>query len=163
MNNRDFVSELGCLGFTMRLKRISDALIHDGRRMYREMGLDIEPNWYVIFRLLKREGRLTVTEIADRILWAHPSVIAITNKMIKAGYLHSIRHETDNRKRELDLTKKAEEMLPQFERIWDAGERGVIQALKGTDAMEIIATLEERFFSKGFRERTIEQLNNKDS
>ena len=159
MKKKDFVSELGCLGFTMRLKRISDALIHDGRRMYREMGLDIEPNWYVIFRLLKREGRLSVTEIADRILWAHPSVIAITNKMIKAGYLKSIRSITDNRKRELELTEKAHQMLPEFDRIWNAGERGVIGALEGTPTMEIIALLEERFFAKGFRERTLEELN----
>ena len=71
----DFVKELGYLGFTMRLKRISDALMHEGRRLYSELDVDIEPNWFVIFKLLGKHGAMTVTEISERVLMAHPSVI----------------------------------------------------------------------------------------
>ncbi|MBV6647762.1 MAG: MarR family transcriptional regulator [Cyclobacteriaceae bacterium] len=156
---KDFASELGCLGFSMRLKRISDALMHDGRKMYKELGFDIEPNWYIIFRLLNQEGELTVMEIADRILLAHPSVIAIVNKMTKAGYVTSKKSSSDNRKRVLQLTSKAYQMLPEFERVWNAGEKGIIKALEGTNAMEVISKLEDRFFSKGFKDRTFEELN----
>lgn len=155
----DFTKELGCLGFTMRLKRLSDALIHDGRKMYKELGMDLEPNWYVIFRLLKKEEELSVTEIADRIMLAHTSVIAITNKMIKAGYLSSTPCEVDNRRRVLRLTTKALERLPEFEKIWNAGERGVIKALEGTDAMAALEVLEDRFTQKGFKDRTFDELN----
>ena len=56
-------------------------------RLYKELGMEIEPNWYVIFRLLQKHGELTVMEIADKIGFAHPSVISIVNKMIKANYL----------------------------------------------------------------------------
>lgn len=155
----DFAKDLGCLGFTMRLKRLSDALMHDGRKMYKTLGLDLEPNWYVIFRLLKREGELSVTEIAERIHLAHPSVISITNKMIKADYLYSTPCDLDNRRRVLNLTKKALKKLPEFEKIWNAGERGVIKALAGTHAMEVLEELEKRFTKKGFKERTFDELN----
>lgn len=156
----DFAIELGCLGFTMRLKRLSDALIHDGRKMYKELGLDIEPNWYIVFRLIKRQGEMSVTEIADAIHMAHPSVISITNKMMKADYLYSTPCKLDNRRRVLNLTAKALKNLPELERIWDAGERGVIKALADTNAMSMIKTLEERFSDKGFKDRTLEELNN---
>lgn len=160
MSERDFAAELGCLGFTMRLKRISDSLMHDGKRMYKQLGVDIEPNWYVIFRLLKQEGEQSVMEIAEKIKLAHPSVITITTKMMKAGYLTSEQCSADSRKRLLNLTPKALEKLPEFERIWNAGEKSIVQALKDTQVMQALKIIEERFAEKGFRERTIENLKN---
>ncbi|WP_421870304.1 MarR family winged helix-turn-helix transcriptional regulator [Marinoscillum sp.] len=157
---KDFAKELGCLGFTMRIKRISDALMHDGKKMYKQLGLDIEPNWYVIFRLLKQEGELSVTEVSDRVGMAHPSIISLTNKMIKAGYLTSSQCTDDNRRRLLTLSTKAEEKLPEFERVWKAGEAGVIDAVADTEIMNALTLIEERFGEKGFRERTLDKLNN---
>ena len=163
MENNDFVKELGYLGFTMRLKRISDAMMHEGRRLYSELDVDIEPNWYVIFKLLKSRGAQSVTEIAESIKMAHPSVIHITNKMMDAGYLISEKDPTDSRKRVLDLSTRSIKMLPGYEKIWNAGEKGVEEALKEIDALTFISILEEKFFNKGFKERTLEQLNNKKS
>ena len=159
MKNTDFVKELGHLGLTMRLKRISDAMMHEGRRLYNELDVDIEPNWYVIFKLLKSRGAMTVTEMADSILMAHPSVISITNKMISAGYLNSQKDKKDSRKRVLHLSDKALQMLPEFENIWNAGENGIKKAVAGHQALELISALEEQFFTKGFKERTLEQLH----
>tara|TARA_B100000508_G_C11439028_1_gene267709 strand:+ start:777 stop:1256 length:480 start_codon:yes stop_codon:yes gene_type:complete len=156
----DFAKELGCLGFTMRLKRISDALMHDGKKMYKQLGLDIEPNWYVIFRLLKRENELSVTEISEKVGMAHPSIISLTNKMIKAGYLTSNQCEEDSRKRLLTLSEKAIQKMPEFEKVWAAGEAGVVEAVSGTEIMKALTLIEERFGEKGFRERTIEKLTN---
>lgn len=154
----DFTRELEYLGFTMRLKRISDAMLQEGRRLYNTLGIDIEPNWFVIFKLLKKYPSLSVMEIADRIKLAHPSVITITNKMIKAGYVSSAKSDEDNRKRVLRLTEKARKKLPAYEEIWSAGSKGMEQALDSMNALEFIAELEDRFFERGFRERTLEQL-----
>ncbi len=156
---KDFAKELGCLGFTIRLKRLSDALIHDGKKMYKEMGLDIEPNWYVVFRLLKCEKELTVMEIAERVGLTHPSVITLTNKMMAAGYLSSRQCNQDSRKRHLTLTDKAHKKLPEYEKIWDAGEKGVIKVLEGTQIIEDLEKLEILYREKGFRERTYNELN----
>lgn len=156
---QDFAIELGCLGFTMRIKRLSDALMHDGKRMYKELGLDIEPNWYLIFRLLQKEQKLSVMEIADRIRLSHPSVISLTNKMIKSGYLASMQCPEDQRKRLLSLTEKAYNRLPDFERVWAAGEKGIIKTIEGTAALEALAVMEMRFGEKGFKQRTLDELN----
>lgn len=154
----DFVKELGYLGFTMRLKRISDAMMHEGRRLYSELDVDIEPNWYVIFKLLKSRGPMTVMEIAESISMAHPSIITITNKMQKAGYLISEKDPDDSRKRVLDLSERAVRMLPKFENIWKAGEKGVEKAVSDLNMLEIITELENRFFGEGFMSRTLKEL-----
>ena len=154
----DFAKELGCLGFTMRIKRISDALMHDGKKMYKQLGLDIEPNWYVIFRLLMQESQLSVTEISEKVGMAHPSIITITNKMIKAGYIRSDQCTEDSRRRLLTLSPKALDKMPEFERIWKAGEEGVIDAVADTEIMNALSLIEKRFGEKGFRERTLEKL-----
>lgn len=161
MSQNDFVRELEYLGFTMRLKRISDAMLQEGRKLYNELDVDIEPNWYVIFKLLKKYGSLSVTEIADKILLAHPSVITITNKMLNAGYLISGKCADDSRRRVLQLSKKAKEMLPTYEAIWTAGEEGVEKALTGMNALEFISQLEDRFFSIGFKDRTLNEFKSK--
>ncbi len=159
MENEDFVKELGYLGFTMRLKRISDAMMHEGRRLYSELDVDIEPNWYVVFKLLKKHDRLGVTEIAEKLQMSHPSVITITNKMMKAGYLESERDKEDTRKRVLELSARALKKLPEFEAIWDAGTAGMVKALEGLDALNFIEAVEQRFLHhKGFKDRTLEQL-----
>ena len=154
-----FVKELDYLGFTMRLKRISDALIHGGRKLYNTLDVDIEPNWYVIFKLLSSRGGMSVGEIAEAIWLAHPSVITITNKMMDKGYLISEKDPSDSRKRVLDLSERSVKMLPEFEKIWEAGEQGIEDALKGLNALDFITELKNRFLEKGFDERTLNKLN----
>lgn len=154
----DFIKELGLLSVVTRLKRLSETMIHDGRRLYKELGMDIEPNWYVIFKLLEKQNELTVTEIADKIGFAHPSVISIVNKMIKANYLEENKCGLDSRKRLLKLTPKAKENMPQFEKIWDAGVSGMKRMLADLDVLTFLETFEKRVREKGFRQRALAEL-----
>ena len=158
MENTDFLTELGFLGFVTRLKRLSDMMLHDGRRLYKELGMEIEPNWYVVFKLLQKHEQLTVTEIADKIGFAHPSVITIVNKMINAGYLESDQCSEDSRRRLLRLSDKAEKEMPEFERIWSAGIATMKNMLNDIDALNFLGVLESRTNEKGFKERTLEGL-----
>ena len=134
--------------------------MHDGKRMYAELNLDIEPNWFVVFELLKTKGPLSVTEIAEYAQMAHPSVITITNKMMDNGYLLSEKDPNDSRKRVLDLSDRAVKMLPKYEQIWDAAVKGVEMALEGMNALENLDKWERKFEEKGFMDRTKEQLKN---
>jgi|SoiMethySBSTD1v2_1073268.scaffolds.fasta_scaffold16505_4 DNA-binding MarR family transcriptional regulator/N-acetylglutamate synthase-like GNAT family acetyltransferase len=154
----DFLSELGLNAIVTRMKRVSDAMLHDGKRMYKELGMDIEPNWFAVFKLLRKHDLMTVTEIADAIGLSHPSVISIVNKMVDAGYLRESRSGDDSRKRILSLTPKAKRKMPQFELAWDAGTAGVKKMMHDTDILGALDRLERRIREKGFRERTLEQL-----
>ena len=159
----DFLSELGLNAIVTRLKRVSDAMLHDGKRMYKQLGMDIEPNWFAVFKLLKLRGPMSVTEIAEAIGLSHPSVISIVNKMIAADYLYETRAEIDGRKRLLRLTDKATREYPNFERVWDAGTAGVKRMMHDCDLLGAIELLESRIAQKGFRDRTLEELEKIDA
>jgi len=159
----DFIRELGYLGFATRLKRLGDSFMQEGRRLYQKLDIDIEPNWYLIFKMLSKHKELGVTEIADKLQLAHPSVISITNKMEKAGYLISAKCDSDSRRRVLKLTKKAKNKMPEYEKIWEAGTIGLEKALEGFDALAHLKELEERFEKIHFRERTLNELQGQQS
>ena len=152
---RDFLSELGYLAFVTRLKRISDSMIHDGRRLYRDLGMDIEPNWFAVLKLIEKKGPSTVTKIADDLGFSHPSIVTMVNKMIDAGYLASKRSEDDNRKRILELTRDARKKMPEFQRVWRAGTTTLKRMLPDADALRLLDVIEQRQSESGFRERTL--------
>ena len=154
--SNDFLAELGFLSFVTRLKRLSDKMLHDGRRLYRELGMDIEPNWYAVFKLLDKYGPKTVGDIAESIGFSHPSVVSIVNKMVKAGYLEAEKSDGDNRRRIMKLSRKAIVLLPEFEKVWEAGTAGMKRMLPETDALAFLKLLEDRMAEGGFKERTLE-------
>jgi GNAT superfamily N-acetyltransferase len=159
----DFLSELGLNAIVTRLKRVSDAMLHDGKRMYKQLGMDIEPNWFAVFKLLRERGARSVTQISDSIGLSHPSVISIINKMIIGGYLAESKSDQDSRKRVLSLTAKAEQMYPEFEKVWDAGTTGVKRMMHDCDILAAIDLLETRIAEKGFRDRTLAELERVES
>lgn len=64
MDNKDFLKEIHYAGLTSRLKRLSDSLLNTTKEFYKSRGTDIEPNWHLIFLLLKEHGALNLTQIS---------------------------------------------------------------------------------------------------
>ncbi len=156
----DFVNELGYLALATRLKRISEAMVHSGRDMYKTLELDIEPNWYLIFKLLQKYERLSVMEMAAKLHFAHPSVISLVNKMEANGYLESAPDKTDSRKRQFSLSEKARTNMPQFEKVWKAGTVGVQNLFQDNSFLEQLESIEIQLSQKDFKERTLNELAN---
>ena len=155
----DFINELGYLALATRLKRISDAMIHSGRQMYRDLGIDIEPNWYLIFKLLKKYERLSVTEMAAKLHFSHPSVITMLNKMEANGYLTNSIDETDSRKKYYQLSDKASKKLPELEVIWEAGTKRVADLFPSdSDFLKQLESIEIQLSKEDFRQRTLNEL-----
>lgn len=155
----DFLLELGHIGFTARIKRISDLLIYSAREHYKSINIGIEPNWHLIFLLLKKEDQLTVTEIAHRLQFSHPAVIKIVKKMKESGYLESITDTQDSRKRFIRLSKYAIQKLPVFETEWE-NIQIVIKELVDDDFLMRVNLLEQKLNDKSFIER-YKELNSK--
>ena len=83
----DFLKELGHLGLIARLKRSSDAILYSIREMYKSENLDIEPNWHLVFLILKKHETRTMTEIAEAFQLSQPAIVKIINKMKEKGYI----------------------------------------------------------------------------
>ncbi|MEQ9403949.1 MAG: helix-turn-helix domain-containing protein [Cyclobacteriaceae bacterium] len=157
---RDFIKELGCLGLMSRLKRLSDSMAYGVRELYKSEGLDIEPGWHLVFLLLKKHKTRTITEIAESLGMSLPGVVKMINKMKENDYIEAGNDPYDSRKRQLRLSNKAKKALPQFEKIWKAGEESLL-GIVGPHHHAFLDQIEEielRFSERTFSERVYEQM-----
>lgn len=153
----DLIRELGYKALDSRLKRISDRMSHDVRRFYKEMGIAVEPNWYLVFMLLQKEGEIPITAIAEPLGYTHPSVAVIVKKMAAKGYLQVRKDRTDKRKQLVSLSDKALAMLPQLEAVWRSCEKAILKMLNKDLAIlhhldHIDEALEKNSFHNRFKQ-----------
>ena len=150
--DKDFLQQLEFTGFTARIKRLSDGLLYDAITVYKQMDKDIEPNWHLVFLLLKNKGEMSVTEIAKQLGFSHPAVIKIVNKMKAKGYLEGLLDEKDSRRTLLRLTEKSKEEIPHLEQNWNLIQ-AVIQEFIDKEFLDKLTKVEECLRDKSFLER----------
>ena len=158
----DLVRALGYANLDTRLKRISDRMSHSLRSMYKELGIDVEPNWYLVLLIVKEQPNSSVMEIAEKLKFTHQSVINMTNKMIGKDYLISEKDSEDKRKTVFRLTEKAKSNFPLFHRIWEIGKTVIYELLNGkTEIIEHLELLEINLEEASFGQRIAQQLKSK--
>lgn len=148
----DFLTDLGHLGFTARIRRLNDKIVGSTVEHYSDKDLGIEPNWHVIFMVLEQKGKLTVTEMASILGFSHPAIIKMVRKMKAQGYLETFKGSKDGRKTFIQLSKKGKEILPTFKAEWLRISE-ILQELVDKEFLQKLHTLEEEFQTKGFQER----------
>ncbi|HFK5509422.1 TPA: MarR family transcriptional regulator [Elizabethkingia anophelis] len=114
---------------------------HDVRKLYKEIDIDIEPNWYLIFMLLQNRGEISIADIAESLGYSHPSVVVIVKKMSEKDYLHMQKDKDDKRKQLVSLSSKATEILPELELIWQSCESAILKLL--SDDLSIFSFLDD--------------------
>lgn len=159
MVQSDFLKELGYLGLIARLKRLSDSMLYSIRDLYKLKGIDIEPNWHLVFLILKKHKRRTMTEIADAFNLSQPAIVKVIDKMKKKGYIDVIIDSNDNRKRQLQLSQKAIKDLPMFENIWAAGQESIKEMLEKDEMfLDLLEKIERHLENNNFKERVLNHL-----
>ncbi len=138
---KDFIKELGYKALDNRLKRISDRMAHDTRKFFKQIDLDVEPSWHLVFKLLKEYEILTMVEIAQQLGYTHPSMVVMLKKMTAKGYIVSEKDANDKRKLNIKLTQKSFDLLPELEKIWNSCEDAIYKMLK--EDLSIIKHLDE--------------------
>jgi DNA-binding MarR family transcriptional regulator len=126
---KDFIKELGYKALDNRLKRISDRMSHDTRKFFKQINLDVEPSWHLVFKLLKNNNMLTMVDIAEQLGYTHPSTVVLLKKMTAKGYITSEQDPDDKRKQNIKLTQKSYNLLPQLEHIWSNCENAIYKML----------------------------------
>jgi DNA-binding MarR family transcriptional regulator len=105
-----------------------------------------------------------LTEIADALGMAHPSVIELTDEMIKSGFVGSKKGREDRRRRYLSLTEKGKKAVARLEPIWEAFRQAADEACgeSGNDFWESIRKMEQALDKRSMYERIVSRLNKKD-
>lgn len=127
--DKDFIIELGYKALDNRLKRISDRMSHDTRKFFKQIDIDVEPSWHLVFKLLKENKIMTMVEIAEQLGYTHPSTVVMLKKMTEKGYIFSEKDTIDKRKLNLKLTQKSIDLLPKLESIWNSCENAILKML----------------------------------
>lgn len=148
----DFLKEIEYTGVTARLKRISDTLMHDARRVYEYLNLSIEPNWHLVLLLLKKEKQLSVTEISAKLKFSHPAIINIIKKMKLKDYVVSSTDTKDSRRQIIQLSEKALKELPLLEKEWDEIQR-VVHQIFNEEFLEQLSVAEANIEAGSMLER----------
>lgn len=159
MIQNDFLIEIQLVGLTSRLKRLTDSILYSTKDFYKAVGVDIEPNWHLIFLLLKKHKELTVTEISERLQMSHPGIVKIIRNMKLKDYIGTKTDTADSRKQLLYLTNKAELALPQLEKCWEACILTMEELLEGNELfLKNLELIEEKIGQKSYKERTLNNL-----
>ncbi len=116
----DFIAQLGALAFGSRLRRLSDRLMRDVSRIYREYPVDFEPRWFPVLYLLKDGEPRGVTEIARELGFTHPAVNQIAGAMERHKLLGHRRDPSDDRRRLLHLTEAGQGLVLRLAPVWAA-------------------------------------------
>ncbi|WP_082868171.1 MarR family winged helix-turn-helix transcriptional regulator [Tenacibaculum ovolyticum] len=155
----DLINEMGYIALATRLKRISDKMSHSTRLMYKQIDMDIEPNWYLVLILVKEKPNISVMEIAKSMGFTHQSVNTITSKMMKKGYLKISKDTKDKRKTVFNITSKSIDALPEIEKIWGIGKKVIYELLdEDITILKHLNTLESNLNKTSFGQRIINKL-----
>ena len=156
----DILRELGELAFATRLRRLSERLMRGAASLYRDVGLDFEPRWYALLRLLGDRGPTSVTGASAALGFTHPAVVKLAREMTRHGLISSAPSRTDRRSRLLRITRQgrdfSQRLVPILEDL-----RAVMQGLFAEAELDPLATLdrlEERLGERELYPRLRERL-----
>lgn len=158
---QDFIKKLGALGFASRLRRLSERLMQDVARVYREHEVEFEPRWFPVTYLLGQSLPMSVTEIADALGLTHPAVSQIVTRMESAGILDTRKDQSDERRRLVSLSARGQETHRALKPVWDAIEQCTAELIQesGQDILAGMAKMEKKLDQKNMYERVAAALN----
>ena len=114
----DTIAELGELAFASRLKRLSERLMKDVSRVYRDLDVDFEARWFSILFALKKTSPMSITVLAQSLRLTHPAVNQLAGEMIGRKLLLAAKSRQDERKRLLRLSAKGKRIAALLAPVW---------------------------------------------
>lgn len=155
MNQQDFIKQLQELALGTRLKRLSDTLMGDVAKIYKDEHLEFEPRWFTMLFLLNKEKSLSIIEIADRLKLSHPAVVQFANQMKSKNYVLEKKDKNDARKRMLAISTKGKLLIEKLQPILVQIENSTRELLQesGIDVLYAIEKIEKSLQTQSMYDR----------
>lgn len=152
----DYLVELNYLGVPARVKRLSESLFYGIREFYKEVNIDIEPGWHLVFLILKEEKEMSMLELSQSLDISKPAITKMIKKMERMEYIVISADSSDSRKKMVKLSEKSRKRLPEFERVWAAGQLSVQALLAGNEYFfEALEKFEQANVDLSFKELAV--------
>ncbi len=156
----NFIEELGVLAIGSRIKNLSELMMRDVSKIYREYNVDFEPRWFTFFHLILSRKEVSVTEIATELNQTHPAVVQVINVLEKKKLIVSGKDKADQRKRLIRLSKKGKKLAEDLQPLWEVVRKVSEEILNESDPgfLDRISELEKALRKKSTYERVNEGL-----
>ena len=157
--------DYGGLLLASRLKKVSEALSTGVDDIYRRHGVTLPSRCFPILFLLRDNGPLGITELADRLGQSHPAVSQMSRKLLRHGVVREQAHAGDNRRRLLVLAPKGAAMMKRMGPVWTAISAAVDQLNTTThvDFVAAVTTLDGALGDRPFARRIDASLRHRDA
>jgi DNA-binding MarR family transcriptional regulator len=151
----DVFNQLGELALGSRLKRLSDQIMRDGTKIYKDSDVDFEPRCFPVFYALSKEAPRGVTEIANDLGVSHAAVSQVVRELLKKGLLVAVKDQLDGRRNLLSLSEKGNILLPQIQELWNDIAVAIHQMINEnpTNIIDSIREVERSFKDSSLHQR----------
>ncbi len=110
------LSDYGLLALGSYLKKISDALFREVDDIYQAMGLPLSARMVPYLMLIKDNGQLSISAVAEKLGQTHSAVSQVSRKLSAEELVFDAPDPQDERRRMLSLTPKGYEFLDRLEK-----------------------------------------------
>ena len=143
-----------------RLKRLSENLINDTKKIYKDLNIEYEQRWFAISHILNERKSASINELSKATGYTHPAIIQIVEQMLKNKLLETSQNLIDKRKRKLVLSKKGENIFNYIHPVVDDIEESIKEINKeaGYDILHVIESYENSLEEKTLYKRTLEKI-----
>ena len=148
------------LAFGSRLKRLSDTLMKDVKKVYKHLYIDFEPSLMPVFKTISDEKEISIGEISSMLKISQPAVTQFVNSLEKKKLLESIPDKKDKRKKNLALSKNGIHTIQKLQPIWEIIEQQLTELTKNvpTSFMEHVRLTESKQIEYPLYNRIMNQL-----
>lgn len=153
------IEEIGLLGLSSRLKRLSEMLYRQCDDLYRANGIKLQSRCFPMLQLLSSHDTLSVTQLAEMLGHTHPAISQMSKKLEKQGWLYHETDMSDERRRLLALTPQGYELVDKLQPIWQSLEVALqkILTVSSYGLLDNIKLLERELNKTSLLER-VEQI-----
>ena len=106
MSHQDFIEKVGLPLLAHRLRRVSDAIVHDVGKLLNSRDVGIPPRAGSLVLLLSQCHELPIMVASEQLRLSHPMIISLARALSAAGLVEDVSDPNDSRRRLLRLTSE---------------------------------------------------------
>lgn len=157
------LNSFGELALGSRLKRLSDTLMKEVKKIYKSLYIDFEPAHMPVFKTIDEESKISIGDIASALSISQPAVTQFVNALEKKKLILTSADRIDKRKKLISLSKKGQQIIKRLQPIWTIIDTEVknITSSNNTQFMKQIEHIEGQIQMQSLYERVINSIRDK--
>lgn len=159
----DKLKSFGALALGSRLKRLSDVLMKDVKKIYKSLYIDFDPTHLPVFKTISEEQKISVGEISIFLKITQPAVTQVVNALEKKKLVKASTDKIDKRKKIISLSKKGKNTILKLQPLWDiiSSEMENLSKFESTKFIMQIENIENALKEETFYNRVLDTLKAK--